>query len=362
MVNSTKKLFFSVKQIFSDNNNWKNYSEKFRNDIRAVEIEEINKMLSCKDLSRGCFEYKCGNCGKIVIVPFGCNSRLCSSCGKRYTDKWANNVVRTTFKKIPYKHLTFSMPEILWKYFHRNMKLYKVMMDAANKTIQEMFSEVAKKEIKVGVIMVLHPFGRDIKFKPHVHPIVTYGGFDGSDEFVKLGSYVNYNVFHKKWQYNLLTALRKYIPKNIIDYCFSNYPKGFVAYIRPDVIWGGLSLAKYIARYVRHPAIAASRIVGYDGRVVKFYYDDHVGKRHFVEMRVEQFIAAIIQHIPEKNMRLIRYYGAHARNQVSIMRKKLKQSVIVEFSEGKREEKFVIYCPDCFEKMDFVRYCVKPPD
>ena len=179
---------------------------------------------------------------------------------------------------------------------------------------------------------------------------------------MKLGGYVNYHIFHKKWQYQLLTALRKYIPKDIINYCFSNYPKGFVAYIRPDAIWGGFYLAKYVARYVRHPAIAASRIVGYDGRIVKFYYDDHAGKRYYVEMRVEQFIAAIIQHVPEKNMRLIRYYGAHARNQVGIMRKKLVQSVIEDVRGEKKGEKFVVYCPRCFEKMDFVRYCVKPPD
>ena len=170
-----------------------------------------------------------------------------------------------------------------------------------------MFSKAAKKKIKVGIIMVIHPFGRDLRFKPHVHK-------DGN--FVKLRYYIDYKTFHKNWQYNLLNSLRGLIPSNVLDRCFTNYPNGFVAYIRPDKIRGGKGLAKYIAKYVRHPAIANSRIVDYDGEVVKFYYDDHENKRHYVKMKVVAFISAIIQHIPGKNMRLVRYYGMHARNKI----------------------------------------------
>lgn len=352
------KPFLSVKTIFEDA--WENYVEMFGNDLRQVEIEEVGKMLSCKGLKRGYFEYKCDACNTVVTVPFGCNSRLCSCCGKRYADKWADKIAKTTIKGVEYRHLTFSMPDILWPYFWKNMKLYKVAMDAVAKTIQDVFSKVAKKEIVAGIIETLHPFKRDIAFDPHVHAIATYGGFDKSNKFTRLGYYINYDVLHKKWQYYLLTSLSNHVPQQIIDFCFNNYPNGFMAYLRPDKIWGGKKLARYIARYIRHPAIANSRIISYENRIVKFYYDDHKKKRHYVKMRVEQFIASIIQHVPEKNMRLIRYYGAHSRNQIRIMKKHFNQSVIDDYFDFKSGEKMVIYCPNCFERMRFVKY--KPPD
>ena len=61
----------SVKFIFQDNDNWHNYCKTY--PLREVELKEVEKMLSCKGIERGCFIYSCLNCGKDLIVPFGCN-------------------------------------------------------------------------------------------------------------------------------------------------------------------------------------------------------------------------------------------------------------------------------------------------
>jgi len=110
--NLQSKSFLSVKTIFQDN--WSSYRSQYGSELREVELEEVSKMLSCKDLNRGYFSYFCINCNDYRFIPFGCNSRLCSCCGKRYTDHWADKIVKTTIKGIDYKHLTFSMPELLW--------------------------------------------------------------------------------------------------------------------------------------------------------------------------------------------------------------------------------------------------------
>ena len=63
---SRNKPFYSVKQIFEDH--WLNYSSK--NEVRGVEREEVEKMLSCKGFSRGCFIYFCQKCLIHILVPF----------------------------------------------------------------------------------------------------------------------------------------------------------------------------------------------------------------------------------------------------------------------------------------------------
>ncbi len=134
------KPFLSVKNIFSEY--WKSYLET--HNVREIEKAEVEKMLSCKGKNRGCFVYYCENCKKYVTVPFGCNSRLCSCCGKRHTDRWAEKLSKKILKGISHKHLTFSMPKILWRYIKENRSLQKEVMDASYKATKEMFSLTSK--------------------------------------------------------------------------------------------------------------------------------------------------------------------------------------------------------------------------
>lgn len=347
------KPFLSVDSIFQDH--WKDYLRS--HSIREIEKTEVEKMLSCKGEERGCFVYYCKNCDKYVIVPFGCNSRLCTCCGKRHTDQWADRLSKKIPKGISHKHLTFSMPEILWDYVKNNRSLQKEIMNASYKATKDMFSLVLKQDVTPGFIAILHPFGRDLIFKPHVHALTTEGGFNKQNKFIQLGRYIDYDTFHKKWQYHLLTELKGKIPNNIIDYCYTKYPNGFVAYIKPERIYASKHLIRYIGRYLRHPAIANSRIVARNEEAVRFYYEDHDKIKHYKIMLIEEFISAIIQHIPEKNQRLVRYYGVYSRRKTKRMKVMFKQLTI----NPKISRKRVVYCPCCCNEMEFVAYCKKPP-
>ena len=351
LTKENNKPFYSVKLIFQEH--WENY--KSTHNPREIEIIEVEKMLSCNDGSRGGFWYYCKTCDEYQFVPFGCNSRLCSCCGKRYTDQWANILAQRLGKNIFHRHLVFGIPDMLWKYFQEDRKLYKVLMDIAYKTIRETFSKINHQEVIPGVIEVYHPFGRDLKHQPHVHMIVTEGGYNKEGKFISSGNYIPYNALHKNWEYNILKALNKCLPKGIVEEAYRRYPDGFCVYVRKDRISSRKGLAKYIGRYVRHPAIANTRIFNYNGEAVRFYWKDHEDNIHFKIMIADDFISAIIQHIPEKNQKLVRYYGAYSRKK----KRGIKSSTIKTFNEHKRD-----YCPKCHEKMEFILYSEgdKPPD
>lgn len=69
----------------------------------------------------------------------------------------------------------------------------------------------------------------------------------------------------------------------------------------------------YVGRYTGRPAIADSRIIKYDGEKVAIYYERHEdGKRIEEEMDALEFIRKVIIHIPEKQFKMIRYYGIYA--------------------------------------------------
>ncbi len=237
-------------------------------------------------------------------------------------------------------------------------------MDTANKTIQEMFNEISKRKnktsekIKVGVVGVLHTFGKDIGYKPHVHCMVTEGGFTKRGVYLEIGSYIDFDSLHRKWQRDILEALKPHLHESIIDLAFRKYPNGFCAYVKPERISSRKRLIEYIGRYLRHPAIANSRIDYYDGETVGFWYKDAEENIYHKQMFVDDFISAVIQHVPERNEKLVRYYGAYAR----LKRRKLfRQLTITDviLSSGVRNKK--IPCPVCRLPMEIIAYCDKPP-
>jgi hypothetical protein len=217
--------------------------------------------------------------------------------------------------------------------------------------------------IKVGVIVILHPFGKDMKFQPHLHLIITEGGFDKAGNFVRK-DFIPAEGFRKKWQYHVLKKFQTIgLANEVATYCYHKYPNGFYAWVHkngrirhPQVI------AKYLGRYVRHPAIANSRIDWFDKEkgLVGFHYEDHNKVRRNVIMGTDEFISALIQHIPPPQFKMIRYYGAYAR------RTKRKYGVMIQSSiKQLKLAKFgfvkPILCPRCREPLEFVMYCRKPP-
>jgi hypothetical protein len=134
---------YSVKEIFTDNHNWDRYHYVHRQEIRPVERAEVEKMLSCKGPERGCFVYYCPTCEEFRTISFGCNSRLCSECGKRYTDQWAKRLGKARFD-VPHRHAVLTLPDRLRGVLKEDRGLWKVIMDSAIKALH-----VPKRQFKM---------------------------------------------------------------------------------------------------------------------------------------------------------------------------------------------------------------------
>ena len=93
---------FCVNALFKQY--WEGFKHRNKDILRDIEIAEVEKMLSCKDENRGFWTYHCKKCNENHNIPFGCNSRICSRCGKRYADDWAESLVENTFD-VPHKHI-----------------------------------------------------------------------------------------------------------------------------------------------------------------------------------------------------------------------------------------------------------------
>jgi hypothetical protein len=349
----------TVKQILAQC--WEGYAATHQ--VTTYQRHEVEKALSCYTTKKGCFVYFCEHCNDYLFMTMGCNSRMCSSCGKRYTDQWSESLSKAMFP-VPHRHFVLSVSDKLWQYL-RKWELMKVYMDAAVAAFNDYFSKLLhRSDVKVGLIVVLHPFGKDMKWYPHLHLLMTEGGFDKNGKFIPV-EFIPAEAFRKKWQYEVLTRLKKAgVPPGIINDCFQQHKNGFYVWLhRSGRIAHPKLIAKYIGRYVRHPAIANSRIDNFDGKTVTFHYKtEQEGKItvHTVVMTVDDFITALIQHIPPKQFRMIRYYGAYARKTKRHFGAGI-HSAVTQLNLYHFGLERIKNCPFCKNPMTFVCYIKKPP-
>jgi hypothetical protein len=250
--------------------------------------------------------------------------------------------------------MVFTIPEELRAVLDADHKLLKVLMDAVSQTMKRMTND--RRRATPGVVCVLHPYGKDLTLNPHVHALATEGGLTKSGEWVPV-TFLEYGKLRRIWQYELLTNLKQHMPRNretsqLIDALFKQNPKGFYIYAKRRVT-KARKVARYIGRYLRHPAIAESRMINLDRKTetVTFWYQrDDV--KQTVTLPILEFIHKLVRLIPDKHLKLVRYYGLYARR----TRNKL-QKILTPLSKETptiQPNKPPILCPRCGSPMKLI--------
>jgi len=310
----------TVKQIFMEH--WGQFREKSWHGIpidmqKSVE-ESVTKMLGCGDPKNGYTKYVCTECGEEKVVGFTCKSRFCNPCGKVYIENWVNKQVENIIET-PHRHAVFTVPAEIRGKIYWNKRLIKDMSDRVAGLIERWYKQRNKSlDYRVGIITVVHTFGRDLKFNPHIHVLVTEGALDKYNVWKSVG-YIPYEYLRKAWQKVLLDLIKEKFGhdtkiRNLINILYHRYPKGFYVHAGTRMR-DARGAAQYIGRYLARPAIAEYRIIKYDGQNVRFWYEDHnTGKRVEVELSAVEFIGKLVMHIPPKYFKMVRRYGLYQRN------------------------------------------------
>ena len=283
---------------------------------RSVVMENIEKMVNCGDPSYGGTMYGCPHCGELKFSPFRCHSRFCPTCGAKYS---LDRATAMSFKLIrcTHRHCVFTIDEDLRHFFLEDRSLLNCLFSAVNSVISRMFFELNKsKNFVPGFICVLHTFGRPLEWNPHIHCLITEGGFS-DDSFWRTVKHFSYNYLRKAFQTALLNEMEAKIGpsfKKVKSTIYDKDKNDFYVYAKPNLCDTD-QVSKYVSRYLGRPVIALSRIDSYDGESVTFHYNKHEDNS-FVRKTIPamDFIKLLIQHIPDKQFKMIRYYGLYARH------------------------------------------------
>ena len=163
----------SLQQIFRDH--WGSYLSVYGDLVRKTEKENVEKIMSCKDPDQMGFGfYQCPNHpDEVRIIPHTCKSRFCNSCGKVMTDNWLCKC-HERLPNISYYHLTLTIPQELRGLFKTVRPLLDVLFTTARDLLYSFFYD--EKKVTPIIMEILHTFGRDLKWNPHLHIIISAGG------------------------------------------------------------------------------------------------------------------------------------------------------------------------------------------
>jgi len=269
--------------------------------------------MDCGNSANGFMMYEC-DCGNSKIVPFRCKSRVCNSCGFQY-QKFRAEKVKSKLIKCDHRHVVFTIAEELRIYFRQDRNLLNVLFQSAADTISQwLLSRNKSQQLKCGMILTLHTFGRDLKWNPHIHMLVSMCATGNGVPYKKL-DFIPYEMLRKRFMTTLLHNLKGIVPKSLVDKLYIAKDKGFYVYAKSKKNIDVKNVVNYIVRYIGRPVIAQKRILKYENGMVTFCYNRHEDDKYVEEaIPVFEFIKRVIVHIPEKYFNMVRYYGLYGQH------------------------------------------------
>jgi Putative transposase/Transposase zinc-binding domain len=307
------------KQIFAEH--WDEFQHAHPRYQTSYYDGLVAKMLGCGNPEQmGDIEYRCLQCGQGKhLVSMSCQSSLCLRCAKVYVDNWGSQVSKVLHEGVIYRHIILTVPAMFRTTFYHNAAvLLSALRRCGVQCLDDFWSEVRGKALRGGSIVVIHTHGRNGHYHPHRHLIATSGGYDGQGERWEHVHYLPYALLRRKWQWHLLTMLRKTLDTDainqLVDGCFRQYPNGLVTNVQKGQVPSqSQSLARYVAKYVVSPPIAVRRIDRDDGERVTDHDRSHRSERVEHEtVDVDTFIGRMVQHTLPKGFKRMRYDGVQA--------------------------------------------------
>lgn len=297
------------------------------NHVSSQQLKVANAISNCKTGSLGCNVSECEECGHREVHSCSCRNRHCPNCQTLSKEVWIDQR-RSEMLDAKYFHAVFTVPAHLNALFLANQQLlYALLFRAASDTLLTLSQDKRYLGATPGIIIVLHTWGQNLAYHPHVHCIVSEAGISKDNKLVKRGSsfFIPIKAAMKMFRGKFLAALKEYkadgrlnIPDSAADLSIPEgwqafidtlYSSDWVAYIK-ETFNGAGNAINYLGRYTHRVAISNSRIIDVSDDEVSFRYRDYRdGKSKVMALTHEEFIRRFLLHVLPKGFQKIRYYG-----------------------------------------------------
>ena len=302
------------------------YLEKYTPSPEQSKV--ANCIINCKTGAYGANISMCEDCGHLQIHYNSCRNRCCPMCQALPKEKWMDKR-REDVLDAPYFHVVFTVPQELNPLIYSNQQiLYDALYHCVSETINELTTDSKHLGAKVGYICVLHTWGSEMNYHPHIHVILLGGGLTAKNQWRDKGEefFLPVKVMSKLFRGKYMAELKNlyeekklqfhgssekyrnhYTFKEVLNSC---YEKNWVPHCK-KTFNGAQSVINYLGKYTHRISISNHRIIRMDEDTVTYYVKDYRKEGTWKEFTTSgiEFIRRFLMHVPPKRFVRIRHYG-----------------------------------------------------
>jgi hypothetical protein len=222
---------------------------------------------------------------------------------------------------VPYFHVVFTLPSALNELvIHNREKLFSLLFKASSDTLKALGKDPKYLDAELGFSSILHTWGQNLMFHPHVHIIVPGGGLTTDGKWKSSGNkfFIPVKVMAKLFRGKFLHALKEMRHDLTGTDCYDDwqkfintlYGKDWYVYCKRPFKTSS-SVLQYLGRYTHRIAISNHRIVDIQNNKVSFKWRDYKddNKEKVMTLTSDEFIRRFLLHILPPKFTKIRHYG-----------------------------------------------------
>lgn len=312
-----------ISQIFRFG--WDEYCKKYHPS--NVQSKAAYCIMNCKS---GAFGYNISRCDKCDYLDFhanSCRNRNCPNCQSVLKELWIDKR-SSELMDAEYFHVVFTLPAELNPLIYANQKLlYSLLHRCSAETLLELCENRKYLGATPGIIQILHTWGQELNYHPHIHCIVSGGGLTKTKDLRLCSNHflVRIEPLVKKFRGKFLYHLQQYYDKQELTFSkscrklcnsytwkeFKNklYSTTWNAEIK-ETFNGNGNAIEYLGRYANRIAITNTRIVSVSEYEVSFRAKDYkTNEWKTVTISCMEFIRRFMMHVLPCGFQKIRYYG-----------------------------------------------------
>jgi hypothetical protein len=305
------------------------YREQHSASLSTAQRRVMSAIELCRTASLGSHLEKCDECQHERICYDSCRNRHCPKCQSLARAQWIENR-QEELLDTEYFHVVFTLPEEIAAIAYHNREVaYGILFRAASETLRTIAADPKHLGAEIGFFAVLHTWGQNLLFHPHLHCVVSGGGLspDG-DRWISCrpGFFLPVRVLSRLFRRLFLECLKKAFDDGQLRF-FSSIQHlqrriAFLRYLAPlrKTEWvvyakppfaGPQQVLDYVGRYTHRVAITNNRLLDIEDGRVRFRYKDyrHESQQKIMNVSADEFIRRFLLHVLPDGFQRIRYYG-----------------------------------------------------
>jgi hypothetical protein len=308
-----------------------------RHPVSPLQAAVLRRLAACRTALLGGHVEACGRCGFRRISYNSCRDRHCPKCQGRKRAQWLETRLERLLP-VEYFHVVFTLPAALNPLvLHHPRRFYNLLFQAASQTLLTLAADRKRLGAQVGITAILHTWGQNLLFHPHLHCVVTGGGLspDGSRWIAaRSGYFLPVKVLARLFRGKFLAGVKEAYHAGQLElggsvadladpvvfrrWLDALYRQDWVVYAKRP-FGGAQQVFRYLGRYSHRVAIGNSRLLALADGQVSFLWKDYADEHRTKVMRLtaEEFIRRFLLHVLPKRFVRIRHYGLLAGRNVA---------------------------------------------